>query len=126
MGCLFRKGGCQWVAGVGLLGFLTCGSGSARLANGLAFQGSTLHSQEIQREENEPTHPLSPKQKEDLLKARFEKMKRDADELTSLAKSLQDDLNKSNENILSLSIVEKAEQIEKLAKSVREKMKGNP
>jgi len=125
MGCLFRKGGYRWVAGAGLLGFLTCGAGSARLANGLAFQGSTLHPQEIQREENVPAHPLTPKQKEDLLKANFEKMKRDADELASLAKSLQDDLNKSNEHVLSLQVVEKAEKMEKLARRIKSVARGD-
>jgi hypothetical protein len=68
--------------------------------------------------------PLSAKQKRDLLKANFEKMKRDAGELTDLAKALQEELNKSNENILSLDIVEKADKIEKLARKIKGTARG--
>lgn len=68
--------------------------------------------------------PLTKKQKQDLLKYNFEKMRRDADELTELAKSLQEDLSKSNENILSLKVVDKAEKIEKLAKQIKGAAKG--
>jgi hypothetical protein len=67
---------------------------------------------------------LSEKQKRDLLKANFEKMKRDAGELADLAKALQEELNKSNENILSLDIVDKADKIEKLAKKIKGTARG--
>ena len=67
---------------------------------------------------------LSGKQKRDLMKANFEKMKRDAGELADLAKALQEELNKSNENILSLDIVEKADKIEKLAKKIKGSARG--
>jgi hypothetical protein len=68
--------------------------------------------------------PLSEKQKRDLMKANFEKMKRDAGELADLAKALQQELNKSNENILSLDVVEKAEKIEKLARKIKGSARG--
>ncbi len=68
--------------------------------------------------------PLSEKQKRDLLKSNFEKMKRDAGELADLAKALQEELNKSNENILSVDIVDKADKIEKLAKRIKGTARG--
>jgi endonuclease III len=68
--------------------------------------------------------PLSEKQKRELMKANFEKMKRDAGELADLAKALQQELNKSNENILSLGIVEKADKIEKLARKIKGAARG--
>jgi hypothetical protein len=68
--------------------------------------------------------PLSEKQKRDLLKANFEKMKRDAGELAELAKAMQEELNKSNENILSVDIVDKADKIEKLAKRIKGTARG--
>ena len=74
--------------------------------------------------ETAPPVVLSQKQKKDLLKDNFEKMKRDADELADLAKSLQDDLNKSNENVLSLRVVDKADKIEKLAKKIKGVARG--
>jgi hypothetical protein len=125
MGCLFRQGGCLRVAVVGLLGFLTCGAGSAGLAAQPAHPISALRAQAVQTEENEPTRALSAKQKQDLLKSNFERMKRDADELATLAKSLQDDLNKSNEHVLSLQIVEKADKIEKLARRIKSVARGD-
>lgn len=63
--------------------------------------------------------PLTPKQQRAVLKANYAKMKQNADELAALAKSLQEDLNKSNENVLSLDVVDKADKIEKLAKKIK-------
>ncbi len=51
-------------------------------------------------------------------------MKEDAKELAALATSLQGDLDKSNVNVLSLQVVEKAEKIEKLAKRIKSNAKG--
>jgi len=59
------------------------------------------------------------------MKDRFENMKKHADELADLAKSLQEDLSKSNENVLSLKLVEKAEKIEKLARKIKDEARGN-
>ncbi len=52
-------------------------------------------------------------------KLRFEAMKKQAGELTDLARSLQADLDKSNQNVLSVEITEKAKHIEKLAGKIR-------
>jgi hypothetical protein len=86
-------------------------------------QASALQ-EELPRTEPGLPPGLSQKQRRDLLKANFEQTKRDADELAALAKSLQEDLAKSNENVLSLHIVEKAEKIEKLAKKIKSTARG--
>ena len=52
-------------------------------------------------------------------------LQRDTDNLVKLANELKQSVDKSNENTLSLDVVKKAEEIEKLAHSVREKMKAN-
>ncbi|MGB6676913.1 MAG: hypothetical protein WBE44_09505 [Terriglobales bacterium] len=52
-------------------------------------------------------------------------LKADTDKLLKLAVQLKDDVDKSNENVLSLDVLKKAEEIEKLAHSVKEKMKAN-
>jgi hypothetical protein len=72
----------------------------------------------------EQAQPLSGKQKRNLLKANFERMKRDAEELAALAQSLHDELEKSNEHVLSLEVVKKAGKIEKLAKKIKNAAKG--
>lgn len=67
---------------------------------------------------------ITAKQRRELQKSNFEKTKHDADDLAALAKALQEELNKSNQNILSLQIVEKAEKIEKLARKIKDEAKG--
>ena len=52
-------------------------------------------------------------------------LKRDTEKLFKLATELKDYVDKSNENVLSLDVLKKAEEIEKLARSVREKMNGS-
>jgi hypothetical protein len=51
-------------------------------------------------------------------------LKTDTDKLFKLATELKESVEKSNENVLSLDVLKKAEEIEKLAHSVKEKMKG--
>ncbi len=51
-------------------------------------------------------------------------LKADTDKLLKLAVELKDSVDKSNENVLSLDVLKKAEEIEKLAHSVKDKMKG--
>ncbi len=51
-------------------------------------------------------------------------LKGDTDKLVKLAGELKEYVDKSNENVLSMDVLKKAEEIEKLAHSVKEKMKG--
>jgi hypothetical protein len=51
-------------------------------------------------------------------------LKADTDRLLKLAVELKDSVDKSNENLLSVDVLKKAEEIEKLAHSVKDKMKG--
>lgn len=57
-------------------------------------------------------------------KQRQVELKRDTDQLLKLATQLKEYVDKTNENILSVDVINKADQIEKLAHSVKEKMKG--
>lgn len=57
-------------------------------------------------------------------KQRQAEIRRDSERLLKLATELKQYVDKSNENILSLEVVRKAEEIERLAHSVKEKMKG--
>jgi len=51
-------------------------------------------------------------------------LKRDTDKLFQLATELKEYVDKTNEGVLSLEVLKKSEEIEKLAHSVKEKMKG--
>ena len=52
-------------------------------------------------------------------------LKKDTDKLLKLATELKEYVDKTNENMLSMDVVKKADEIEKLAHSVKDKMKGN-
>lgn len=56
-------------------------------------------------------------------KERQEQIRSDTDKLLKLATELKAYVDKSNENTLSLDVIKKAEEIEKLAHNVKEKMK---
>jgi len=56
-------------------------------------------------------------------KRRQEDLQKDTDKLFVLASELKDAVGKSNENTLSLEVVRKAEEVEKLAKRVKDKMR---
>lgn len=75
-----------------------------------------------------PDDPFTPQQKRELVKKqnehRQQEIKQDTDKLLQLATELKLYVDKTNENIISLDVIRKAEQIEKLARSVKDKMKG--
>src|SRR5579871_593808 len=56
-------------------------------------------------------------------KKRQEDIRVDTEKLFQLATELKASVDKTNENLLSLDVVRKAEEVEKLAKRVKEKMK---
>jgi len=50
-------------------------------------------------------------------------LRRDTEKLLFLAEQLKQNVDKSGPNILSMDVIKKAQEIEKLAKSVKDKMK---
>ncbi len=73
--------------------------------------------------------PPDPIAREMAKKANLERqaaIKRDTEKLVKLTAELKAYVDKSNENVLSLDVLKKADEIEKLARSVKEKMKGPP
>jgi hypothetical protein len=57
-------------------------------------------------------------------KERVAALKHDTDRLLKLSVELKQSVDKSDENVLSLDVIKKAEEIEKLARGVKDKMKG--
>ena len=82
-----------------------------------------------QGQQTEQEDPTKTKLERELAKKanqeRQAALKRDTDKLLKLATELKDSVDKTNESVLSLEVVKKAEEIEKLAHSVKEKMKAN-
>ena len=81
-----------------------------------------------QQPRQEQDEELSTIQKENARRANTQRqleLRRDTDRLLQLTNELKQYVDNTNENILSLEVIKKAEEIERLAKSVRERMKGH-
>ncbi len=61
-----------------------------------------------------------------LARERYMDLKKQSEKLLEVATELKQYVDKTNENVLSLDVMKKAEQIEKLARQIREKMKTSP
>ena len=76
----------------------------------------------------EPNDPMERQREEKLQKARNadrqKQLVQDTDKLLALAKELKEEVGKSNADTLSVDVVKKAGEIEKLAKSVKDRMRG--
>ena len=75
--------------------------------------------------ENLAKSPLDSKRLAEINAIRKKQMAEDTDKLIVLANELKADINKTGQDTLSLNVVRKAEQIEKLAKSVKQKMRAS-
>jgi nitric oxide reductase activation protein len=82
-----------------------------------AWQFQQPHSPSEQEKE------MQYRQMKEANKKRQEDIKNDTEKLFQLATELKAAVDKSNENLLSLDVVRKADEVEKLAKRVKEKMK---
>ncbi len=71
---------------------------------------------------------ISPQMQEQMADRRNSERQRqliaDTEKLFFLAQQLRDEVAKSNKDQLSVPVVKKSEEIEKLAKTVKEKMRG--
>ncbi len=75
------------------------------------------------RTERDIEKEMRDRQYKELNKKRQRDIRDDTAKLLQLATELKAAVDKSNENVLSLDVVRKADEVEKLAKKVKEKMK---
>lgn len=71
----------------------------------------------------DPKLPDGRSQKEAILKADHEKSLEDADELMKLSEELKIDLEKNDRHVLSIPTLKKLDEMEKLVKRIRGRMK---
>jgi hypothetical protein len=112
-----------------------CSPGGMGMPGGSQCAGRSGRGQQMPQMPQQPTAmgpeqgPLDPKLEHDQAKLRNadrqKQLVADTQKLVALANELKADVEKSNKDTLSLDVVRKADEIEKLAKSVREKMKGS-
>ena len=69
--------------------------------------------------------PSGKLQRDEILKAEHEQNVKDAAQLSELAQQLQQDLEKEDRFVLSMSTLKKTEDIEKLARKIRTRLRHN-
>lgn len=74
-------------------------------------------------QEDDVRLPNGKSQRDEILKAEYQKSLDDARELSRLADELKLDLEKNDRNVLSIATLKKTEEIEKIAKRIRDRLK---
>ena len=89
----------------------------------LTVAGLLTYAQIRPHPQDEPTPKLKQSQVDAILKEDHKKSLEDAAALMKLSEELRMELEKNDKNILSLAAIKKTEEIEKLAKRIRGRMK---
>jgi len=116
----------RWLAPL-LLVVLSCGRApGARAQEPYQAQVAQLpHTLPEDAPEDEARRKFEHDQQKKANEERFRKLKEDTDKLVQLSNELKEYVGKANEHTLSLDVIKKAEEIERLAKSVKDKMRAN-
>jgi len=67
--------------------------------------------------------PSGKSQRQEILKADHKKSRAEATQLAELAQQLQEALEKTEHHVLDLRLLKKAEEIEKLARRIKDRMR---
>ena len=112
----------KWIISIALVVLLCLGSPSVSAQQRLPSQ---LPESQNPSPEDEARSKLERDMAKKANQERQAALKKDTEKLLKLATELKEYVDKTNENTLSMDVVKKAEEIEKLAHSVKDKMKGN-
>jgi hypothetical protein len=88
-----------------------------------AQQGIPSHSLPPPEVTEDTRLPNGKLQREEILKADYQKTLEDARTLSKLTDALKADLEKSDYNVLSLGMLKKIDDIDRLAKRIRDRLK---
>jgi hypothetical protein len=84
-----------------------------------AAMAGLLSGQQLGETPPETRLPSGQLQSDAILKADYEQNVKDARELTALAKSIELDFDKNDQNVLSLGLLKKLDDVEKITKRIR-------
>jgi len=90
-----------------------------------AFAVLALPQVEPRQEPPAPPLPNGKSQQEEILKAEHERNLKDAAQLVEVAGQLKEDLEKNDRHVLSLATLKKTDEIEKLVKRIRSRLRRN-
>jgi hypothetical protein len=106
------------------LGVTLFTAGSVRVSGGQMLPTSSLPWANQMPGMSQPDSMRRAEQRRLLMSERQKRLVEDTDKLLELTTALKEQMDESNKDVLSLDMVKKAEQIEKLAHSVKERIKG--
>ncbi len=101
-----------------MAGAATHGSAISQMQSGSAAASSTRPAAPA------AVTPASPLREEAVLNQEPDSLTADTDRLFALATELKREVARTNQDTLSIQVIKKADEIEKLAKNMREKMKA--
>ena len=90
-----------------------------------AQQGPPEHQLPTPEQPEDVRLPSGKLQREEILKADYQKTLEDARALSKLADELKADLEKSDYNVLSVGTLKKTDDIDRLAKRIRDRLRRN-
>jgi len=85
----------------------------------LAQQNSSI------KEDADVRLPNGKSQRDEIIRADYERNLRDAGELARLSQEIKDDLEKGDRYLVSLKTLKKLEDVEKLSKDIRQRLRRN-
>jgi len=77
------------------------------------------------KEETDVKLPNGKSQKDEIIRVDYERNLRDAGELARLAEEIKDDLEKGDRYLVSTKTLKKLEDVEKLSKEIRQRLRRN-
>ena len=83
----------------------------------LAQRGSPI------KDEPDMKLPNGKSQKEEIIRMDYERNLKDAGELARLAEEIKDDLERGDRNLVSLKTLKKLDDVDKLSKSIRQRLR---
>jgi len=108
-----------------LLGVALVTTGSVRVSGGqMVPQQSLPWSNQMPAHMSQPDVMRYMEQQKMRITERQKRLEADTEKLVALTTALKEQVDQSNKNILSVDMIKKAEEIEKLAHSVKERIKG--
>jgi hypothetical protein len=107
-----------------MIGVVLLTTGSVKVSGGQMLPAPSLPWSNQTPGMSQPATMQLVEQQKLRIAERQKRLAADTDKLLELTTALKEQVNDSNKNILSLDMIKKADQIEKLAHSVKERIKG--
>ena len=109
---------------IAMAGVILVTAGSAKVSGGQILPSSTLPWGNQMPGMSQPDIVRHLEQRKMLISERQKRLVADTDKLLALTTALKEQVDESNKDILSVDMIKKADEIEKLAHSVKERIKG--